>query len=213
MCYIGKTMKSLLLKIRFNNFLYILIPVMTACNPDRKGHQFVIGFSQCVESDNWRKTMLNGMKRELAFYPNVSFIYRQADGNSQKQVGQVKELIRKKIDLLIISPNEAQPLTPAVEEVFNSGIPVLVVDRKIASSLYTAYVGANNYEIGKLAGNYIVSLLKGKGKIIEVTGLPASSPAIERHKGLMDAIGRFDSIRIIQQLNGQWIKDSAVSEV
>jgi signal transduction histidine kinase/DNA-binding response OmpR family regulator len=197
----------------FGCFYIFMILLSAGCNSDKKGNQFVIGFSQCVESDNWRKTMLNGMKRELAFYPNVDFIYKQADGNSKKQIRQVRELMQEDIDLLIISPNEAKPLTPVVEEAFNKGIPVLVVDRKIASSLYTAYVGANNYEIGKLAGDYIVSLLKGKGNLIEVTGLPASSPAIERHKGFIDAISKYDSIKVIDQVNGQWMKDSAVAAV
>ena len=89
---------------------------------------------------------------------------------------QVKELLRDNIDILIISPNEAQPLTPIVEEVFNKGIPVIVVDRKIASTLYTNYIGADNYQIGKMAGEYAASLLNRKGNIIEVTGLPLHLP-------------------------------------
>ncbi|MBD0277415.1 MAG: substrate-binding domain-containing protein [Flavisolibacter sp.] len=157
--------------------------------------------------------MLTEMKRELAFYPNVRFIYRQADANSQKQVEQVKELLQEDIDLLIISPNEAEPLTPVVEEAFNKGIPVIVVDRKIASSLYTAYVGGDNYEVGKMAGEYAVHLLNGKGKVIEITGLPKSSAAIERQKGFSDALKNYPYLHVVQQLNGEWIKPKAKSEL
>jgi signal transduction histidine kinase/DNA-binding response OmpR family regulator len=201
-----------------NNDSLILISILLiflsiACNRDNKPDQFVIGFSQCVESDNWRKTMLESMKRELAFHSNVQFIYEQADGNSLKQIEQVKDLVRKKIDLLIISPNEAQPLTPVVEEAFNKGIPVITVDRKISSSLYTAYVGADNYQIGKMAGEYVSHLLKGKGRIVEITGLPASSAAIERHKGFIEGIRNYDSLRIVKQVNGQWMKETAVNEL
>jgi signal transduction histidine kinase/DNA-binding response OmpR family regulator len=156
--------------------------------------------------------MLEGMKRELAFHQNVNFIYRQADGNSQKQIAQVKELLQKKIDLLIISPNEADPLTPVVQEAFNKGIPVIVVDRKISTPLYTAYVGGDNYEIGKMAGQYAVNLLKGKGKIIEITGLPKSSPAVERHKGFRDALQSSPSIEITHTVNGEWLNQTAKNE-
>ena len=152
--------------------------------------------------------MLEEMKRELSFHPNVSFIERDADGNSEKQISQVKELLNQDIDLLIISPNEAAPLTPIVEETFMKGTPVVVVDRKISSSSYTAYVGGDNYNIGRIAGEYAVNILKGKGHIIEITGLPKSTPAIERDRGFMEAVKSAPSL-IIEKLNGEWYKDKA----
>ena len=186
---------------------------MVACNSN-KNPKYVIGFSQCVESDEWRKTMLEDMKRELSFHTaDITFIYRQADGNSQTQISQVTELLQKNIDILIISPNEAEPLTPIVEETFKKHIPVIVVDRKIATSFYTAYVGGNNYEIGKLAGEYALQLLKPGDKILEITGLPKSSPAIERNKGFSDALKNSPGINISARLNGHWLKDTAKSEL
>jgi signal transduction histidine kinase/DNA-binding response OmpR family regulator/ABC-type xylose transport system substrate-binding protein len=191
----------------------VLLIFLGACTGEKKQRHYTIGFSQCIDSDAWRKTMLEEMKRELAFHPNVQFIYRQADGNSQKQVEQVNELLQKKIDLLIISPNEAEPLTPVVEETFNKGIPVIVVDRKIATPHYTAYVGGDNYEIGKMAGQYAVNLLKGKGQIIEITGLPKSSPAIERHKGFTDVLKNYPSLQVVKQVNGEWLPETAKKEL
>lgn len=187
--------------------------ILLSCADQNKRQKYTIGFSQCIESDLWRKTMLEGMKRELAFHPNLNFLYKEADGNSQKQIKQVGELIDQKIDVLIISPNEAEPLTPIVEEAFNKGISVIVVDRKISSSLYTTYVGADNYEIGKMAGQYAAQLLKNKGNIIEISGLPKSSPAIERHKGFADAIKNYPSLKINRTLNGEWIKQNAQAEL
>ena len=153
--------------------------------------------------------MLEEMKRELSFHPDVNFIYTQADGNSQKQIEQVKELLQQNIDLLIISPNEAEPLTPVVEETFKKNIPVIIVDRRIATSFYTAYVGGNNYEIGKLAGEYALQLLKPGSKILEITGLPKSSPAIERSKGFDDALKNNPRITVAGRLNGEWLKEKA----
>ena len=154
--------------------------------------------------------MLEGMKRELAFHDNIQFIYKQADGNSQKQIKQVKELFKQKIDLLIISPNEAEPLTPIVKEIYQKGVPVIVVDRKITSSFYTAYVGADNYQIGKMAGEYTASLLKGKGNIIEVSGLPGSSPAIERQNGYANAINKYPSLKIIKRCIWELVKTKSL---
>src|SRR3954470_24769245 len=95
--------------------------LISGCSLKNKNTRYVIGFSQCVESDVWRKTMLEEMKRELSFHPDFQFVYKQADGNSEKQIRQVKELLSQRVDLLIISPNEAEPLTPIVEETYNSG--------------------------------------------------------------------------------------------
>ncbi|MGV3767119.1 MAG: hybrid sensor histidine kinase/response regulator transcription factor [Chitinophagaceae bacterium] len=177
-----------------------------SCQQQKEPRQFKIGFSQCGDADAWRKSMLDEMNRELAFHPELQLIYKQADDNSLKQVQQVRELLNEKIDLLIISPNEAEPLTPIVEEVYQSGIPVIVVDRKIASTSFNNYIGADNYQIGKMAGLYVAGLLKEKGSIIEITGLPASSPAMERRRGFSDGIAAFPGLTISKVFSGDWVK-------
>jgi len=187
--------------------------ILNACNSSKKKHKFTIGFSQCIGSDNWRKTMLEEMRRELSFNAEIELIYEDAEGNSEKQIKQVKSLLEKDIDLLIISPNEAEPLTPIVEQVFSNGIPVVVIDRKINSNFYTAYVGADNYEIGRLAGEYMAELLKGKGNILEVTGLTGSSPAIERDRGFKSTISQYPSLKLIKQISGDWLNEKAEREV
>jgi ABC-type sugar transport system substrate-binding protein len=152
---------------------------------------FKIGFSQCVSDDTWRETMEKEMDIELSFYPQLAMIKLDANGNSAQQVRDVKDLVSQGIDLLIISPNESEPLTEIVEEVFQSGIPVIVIDRKIDSEKWTAYIGADNYKIGWQAGKYSINTLKGKGKIVEISGLEGSSPAIERHRGFMDVLKQY----------------------
>jgi len=194
-------------------FALLLLPSCSKTTKAVKEEDYVIGFSQCVGSDQWRKTMLDEMKRELIFHSGVTLLYEDANNNSKTQVEQVEALLNKKIDLLIISPNEAKPLTPVVEEAFNKGIPVVVIDRKTSSSLYTAYVGANNYEIGKRAGEYLASRLKQKGEIVEVMGLPGSSPAIERQRGFYDAIKPFPGIKISKQVYGDWLIQKAEQQV
>lgn len=153
--------------------------------------------------------MLDEMKTELSLHPGAEFIYSDAQGSSKRQVAQVAKMLDQGIDLLIISPNEVQPLTPIVDSAYDKGIPVIVIDRKTASTLYTAYVGADNYEIGKMAGQYIGSMAKGPINVIEVMGLPGSSPAIERDRGFVDGIKRFSNVHLINKVYGDWLKNNA----
>jgi ABC-type sugar transport system substrate-binding protein len=157
--------------------------------------------------------MLTEMKRELSFHSNVKLIYYDAEGNNEKQISQVKEILESDIDLLIISPNEAEPLTKIVDEVFQKGIPVVVTDRKTSSGLYNAYVGANNYDIGHLAGIYLAHQLNGKGIVTEITGLSGSSASIERQNGFYSALKKYPGILATQPINGQWLIDTARKEV
>ncbi len=141
--------------------------------------------------------MLDEMKRELSVHDNIDFLYRDAEGSSQKQVQQIEELVKEGIDLLIVSPNEVQPLTPAVEKVYESGIPVVLIDRRINSEKFTAFIGASNFEVGQNAGRYAVSLLKGEGNVIEIMGLSDASPFIDRHRGFMDIISQNKGINYL----------------
>ena len=140
---------------------------MTACRQDAP--RFRIGVAQCSD-DSWRHKMNDEILREAMFYDGVSVEIRSAADDNRKQAEDVHYFIDEGVDLLIISANEAAPMTPIVEEAYQKGIPVILVDRKILSDKYTAYIGADNYEIGRAVGNYIASSLKGKGNVVELTG-------------------------------------------
>jgi signal transduction histidine kinase/DNA-binding response OmpR family regulator len=174
--------------------LFLAISLLCSCNNSQDKKKFVIGFSQCTGADSWRKTMLSEMKRELSFHDNVDFLYKDANGNSDVQIRQIEELAKQKIDVLIVSPNEAQPLSPIIEKVFHSNIPVVVVDRRTNTENYTAFIGASNFEVGQTAGRYAEYLLKGKGNILEVTGMPGASPVIDRHNGFINIISQYPDI-------------------
>lgn len=186
---------------------------ISGCHKVKNKVSYTIGFSQCTGSDLWRRTMLDEMKTELSLHPGAEFIYSDAQGSSKRQVAQVAKMLDQGIDLLIISPNEVQPLTPIVDSAYDKGIPVIVIDRKTASTLYTAYVGADNYEIGKMAGQYIGSMAKGPINVIEVMGLPGSSPAIERDRGFVDGIKRFSNVHLTNKVYGDWLKNNAQTEL
>ncbi len=183
-------------------FSLLLITTCLACNKkvsDEK--KFKIGFAQAQGSDNWRETMLREMKREVSFHNNIEFYVRDAQANSQKQIEQIDELVKMKIDLLIVSPHEITPLSPILEKIYNSKIPVVLIDRRINSEKYTAFIGASNYEVGQNAGKYTIALLKGRGKVLEVTGLNTASPFIDRDKGFSDVISKIKGINLIGKIN------------
>lgn len=179
------------------------------CNNKPEQKKFIIGFSQSGEADEWRKSMWEDMKRELSFHPEMEILYRETNDNSEKQISQVKDLLTHHIDVLIISASEAAPLTPIVEKVYDSGIPVIVIDRKIASEKFTNHVGADNIQIGEMAGDYLARILKGKGRILEITGKPASSPAIERSLGFATSIKHYPQLKIAKTINGEWLEANA----
>ncbi|MDB5012913.1 MAG: histidine kinase [Daejeonella sp.] len=189
-----------------------LMALFSGCGKQTDKDEYVIGFSQCIGSDLWRKTMLDEMKMELSLHPNAKIIYNDANGNSETQIKQVQAMLDQNIDLLIISPNEAKPLTPIVERAFSNGTPVIVIDRKTSSSLYTAYVGANNFEVGKMAGEYLGKTLQA-GNVLEVLGLSGSSPAIERQRGFYEGLKQYKNIKIKEQVYGNWLKASAEEEL
>ncbi|MEK7254808.1 MAG: substrate-binding domain-containing protein, partial [Bacteroidota bacterium] len=150
---------------------------LAACSPEPAQKKYLIGFAQCCD-DAWRDVMNSEMRRELALHPELDFEMRVSNNDSKLQIEQIRELMKLDIDLLLVSPNESEPLTPIVEEVYKSGIPVILVDRKTASQNYTSYIGADNYEVGETAGKYVANQFNGQGKIIELQLGMAMSPAI-----------------------------------
>jgi len=155
--------------------------------------------------------MQKEMERELAFHPEIKLIVKDADLSSQKQIEQIQELINEKVDLLIASPAEAEPITPIIEKAYSKNIPVILVDRNIISKNYSAYIGANNYKVGLDAGAYANSLLKGKGNVLEIGGVDVGSSAdIGRHNGFKDFIKQYPGIKYVARLSEDW--DAAPAE-
>lgn len=183
-----------------------LAGILMSCT--QKHMRYRIGVSQCSD-DEWRHKMNNEIVREALFYDGVEVEIRTAKDNNRNQIADIKYFIDKKVDLLIVAPNEAAAITPVVEKAYRQGIPVVVIDRKILSDKYTAFVGADNYEIGKDVGQYILNRLHGKGKVLEITGLEGSTPAMERHKGLTDVLKEEPGIEITASVDGAWLQSVA----
>ncbi|AII50717.1 substrate-binding domain-containing protein [Hymenobacter sp. APR13] len=179
--------------------------LLAGCAEPAKTPAYRIGFSQCSTSGPWREAMLNGINRELSFHPEVQLRTTDAHDNSDLQQQQIRTLVQGGLDLLIVSPYEAGPVTPAVEEAYAQGIPVLLLDRRTASQRYTAYVGGDNLEVGQTAARYGARLLgRPQGEVVEIVGTPGSSATSERHQGFAEGLKAFPGLRVVAQVTGNW---------
>lgn len=192
----------------FIYFLLIGFIVFQSCTLDKANQTKVIGVSQCSD-DAWRRTMNNEMKREASFNQGLEIRIKTAYDSNQQQIRDIESFIADQVDLIIVSPNEAIPLTPVIEKAMKEGIPVVLIDRKISSGQYTAFVGADNFQIGKEVGVYAANIMNGKGNIAEISGLKGSTPASERHNGFMSVIGKYPGIKVVYNSNGDWLRKQA----
>ena len=193
--------------------ILLLVVALFGCdNLPKEQHSYRIGFSQCT-NDEWRGKMNRDMLREAMLYDNISLNILTANGDNNQQIEDIRYFIESGVDLLVVSPNEAVAITPAVEEAYNKGIPVIVVDRNVLTDCYTAFVGANNYQIGQAVGGYVRGLLPRGGKVVEITGLMGSTPAIERHQGFLNVIRNNPKIEMLCSEDAKWIEDNAYSQM
>lgn len=176
------------------------------------GHRFTIGMSQCNLGEPWRVQMNEDIRSAAAKHPDLKVVFKDAQNNTLKQRAHVEEFVSAKVDLLIISPREAQPLTEPVARAMAAGIPVIVLDRRLLGDNYTCFIGADNKKIGKAAGEWIVKRLGGKGRVVELMGLMTSTPAQDRHSGFREGIVG-SQVEIVFEADMKWLEPDARKEM
>jgi ribose transport system substrate-binding protein len=174
--------------------------------------KWTIGMSQCNLGEPWRVQMNLDIKNAAEAQPEIRVTFKDAQNDSLKQRAQIEEYINAGVDLIIVSPKEAAPLTPPIAAAFQKGIPVIVLDRRVLGDQYTCFIGADNKRIGKAAGNWIVERLGGKGRVVELEGLMTSTPGQDRHSGFRDGIKGSD-IEIIFEADMKWLEPEARQEM
>lgn len=190
-------------------YVVFLTLVFSACS-DNNVKKYVIGVSQCSE-DIWRDKLNNELVMSTYQHDNVTLKFASANDNDRLQKQQIEQFIKEGVNLLIVSPNQIHTISSVIDKAYDAGIPVILFDRKTDSKKYTAFIGADNYEAGHEIGYFIGQQLEGKGNIAEICGLQASSPAIERNRGFMDALKNYPDIKVVARGYGDWIKESGVT--
>ncbi len=175
-------------------------------------HKWVIGMSQCNLGEPWRVQMNADIKKAADAHPELTVIFKDAQNDNLRQSAHVDEFVRAGVDLIIISPKEAAPLTKPVSDAFRKGIPVIILDRRVLGNDYTCFIGADNQKIGRAAGKWIASLLGGKGNVVELKGLMTSTPGLDRHRGFLE--GLFGTnIKIVFEADMKWLEPNARTEM
>lgn len=190
-------------------YVVFLTWVFSACS-DNNVKKYVIGVSQCSE-DIWRDKLNNELVMSTYQHDNVILKFASANDNDRLQKQQIDQFIKERVNLLIVSPNQIHTISSVIDKAYDAGIPVILFDRKTDSKKYTAFIGADNYEAGYEIGHFIGQQLAGKGNIAEICGLQASSPAIERNRGFMDALKNYPEIKVVARGYGDWVKESGVA--
>ena len=188
----------------------MFLGLLASCSQDEKKYR--IGVSQCSD-DIWRDKQNSELQIGAYFHDNVELRFAVAYDSDERQIQQIDSLVGTGIDLLIVAPNQVSTISPAIDRAYDKGIPVIVFERKTNTNKYTAYMGADNYEMGHLMGEYIATRLNDRGRIIEVMGLKGSSPAIERHNGFREAIAQHPGIQVVATLQGDWTEPTAHNTV
>lgn len=192
--------------------LYLIILCsLLLCSCGNKPKKYIIGVSQC-SMDAWREKLNSELQTAEYLNDSIEVRLASADDDNDSQLSQINYFIDQGVSLLIVSPNQVNTISPALERAQQKGIPVILVDRKTQSKKYTAFIGCDNYLLGKLVGDYIAQRLKGKGRIVEIRGLDNSSPAIDRHRGFVDALNAYPDLQIVASESGDW-KEQSGSEV
>ena len=174
--------------------------------------KFTIGMSQCNLGEPWRVQMNQDLQAAAAAHPELKVVFKDAQNDSLRQRSQIEEYIGAGVDLIIVSPKEAAPLTAPVAAAYAKGIPVIVLDRRVLGDSFTCFIGADNKRIGRAAGAWIVQRLGGKGKIVELKGLMTSTPGQDRNSGFRDGI-RGSALEIVFEADMKWLEPDARKEM
>ena len=183
-----------------------------SCGRKQSG-KYLVGFSQANLGEPWRAAMNAEVAARAKDFPDIEIVYADAKQDNATQVADVENFLRQKINLLIISPNEAKPLTAVVKRAFDAGIPVVVLDREIEDESYTTFIGADNVAIGRAAGAFADSVLGGHGNIVEIEGLPGSTPARDRSTGFRQVVAKSPGLHIVHTPVGDWLRDVAMTQM
>jgi ribose transport system substrate-binding protein len=176
---------------------------------------WVVGMSQCNLGEPWRVQMNADVKAAADKHPNLRVVFKDAQNDSLRQRAQVEELVAQGVDLLIISPKEAAPLTQPVAEAYDKNIPVIVLDRAVQGDRYTTFIGADNVKIGREAGKWAAQALGGKGMIVELKGLMTSTPGQDRNQGFREGLelDKHPDLKVVFEADMQWLEPNARKEM
>lgn len=191
---------------------YILLSLLAAVGLTACGGSgeklYRIGVSQC-SSDDWREKMNEEIRREQLFHDDVEVTIVSADDDIEKQKADIAEMVKEGVDVIVVAPIEEESITPSIRAAHNAGVKVVVFDRDTSEPCYDAFQGADNVEIGRQAALLALNQLGEHLNIIEISGLPGSSPAKMRYDGFHEVIDSCPGSSVIASVPANWLQEDA----
>ena len=179
---------------------------LASCAGEKAHKRFVVGVSQCSE-DTWRDK-LNEELRIAATYYDVDLQIKSANDDVRLQTEQIDRFVEQGVDLLVVAPGQVT-ISPAIDKAYEKGIPVIIFDRRTRSNKYTAYIGADNHDIGASMAEFMANANTEGTEVVELCGLSSSSPAIERDAGFDSVAACRPNISIVKKVYADWTEQGA----
>lgn len=184
---------------KYTYLLFVFIYLVFSCN-NTNVEKYKIGFANCFDDNDWRKSMVKSMKVESSQYSDIEFDVFESMIDVQLQISQVESMIENDYDVIIVSPLDANLIVPVLEKANDKGISIILIDRKANTNVHTTFISADNYKIGKLAAKYLVAASKGKANVVEVFVNPKTSVGLERSNGFSDGIKEYPNVKLVKRI-------------
>lgn len=202
----------------------ILAFALTGCLQEKKdqaapvagtatGKVYKVGFAQANSQDPWRQVQNASIRAADGKFPDIEVQIQDAAQDSSKQIGQIDTFLTSKVDLMLVSANEAAPLTPKVGEVFDKGIPVILMERGINSDKYTTLIGGDNVQIGRMAGEFLVKQTGGSGAYVEIKGVADATPTKDRSAGFHEVVDKSPGWKLAESYVCNYKREEAIKYV
>lgn len=197
-------------RLALSLILMLFSPLLVKADAQRL---YVVGFAQDTMSNDWRAAQVNEMKQALKKYPYIRFISTDAKGNAARQVLDMQRLVEQGADIIVTSPRDVSLMTPAISDIYRSGIPVVLLTRRIASNDYTTFIGADDRQIARKAAEEMAKRMGGEGRVVMLRGVATATTAIQRREGFIEALKAYPKMKVVAEPIANYNRVDAIRAV
>lgn len=172
-----------------------------------------VGFSQDTLANDWRSAQVSDLRRELGRYAQVELLVTDGKGSTAKQIRDIEDLVARKVDVLVTSPRDSRAMTPVISAAHRAGIAVVLLTRRIETDDYTTFISPDDATIGREAARHLAAVLKGRGDILMLEGVPTATTAILRTQAFLDELKAHPGLRLAGVKTGNYLRNDAIRGV
>lgn len=177
---------------------------------EKGGRIFVVGFAQDTLANDFRAAQVRQLAEAFSRRPHINFVFADGEGSTAKQISDIEEFVSRRVDLLIVSPRDANALAPAIEGAAARGIPVVLLTRMAATERYRSFVAPDDRAIAREAADFLASALGRRGRVLVLQGVPTTSTAIARTEGFAEGLARYPKMKVAAVVPGNYLRADAL---